>query len=645
MPSVASDRRGIRVPFGRRWPIILVASAMLAPVVATGSGQARADTLCPAINFLGDYPQDEELNWSENIQGVAHDRAHWFFTNSGHLMKIPVGHDLSDGVGVDETNPDWAHPTADLRRVGIPDSLADLGYNHYGDIDQIEGFVLAPLEKDGGSAFAAFRASDLRLVSWMETTGIQGEKNGWLAISPVTSDPARRLIYSSGENVSAEEPMTRYTLNLGVLKSLEGDETDGMNDLDQAIAFKDHFYLHEADGGDLEREFRVMQGATFTPWGDMFTINGYLDEPFPLDFRGGIHLFDAEGTLVTESENGSGDFNFEYHVDDDEEPEGIDWWNRAGQSPSSPHIGGQLHAVMIDNTNFDITDPFDPESDPDDLYFKHYTVDYFCRAGLDSDGDGLTDDAEVYQLNTDPLVADTDGDGLSDGDEVNTFGSDPLDPDTDGDGITDGDEIDVYGSDPTKADTDGDGLTDGDEINTHGTSPILSDTDGDGLSDPDELFTYGTDPTKADTEGDGVTDGDEVTLGTDPNDPDGDDDGLDDGLEMAYGTDPGSADTDGDGLLDGQDVDFVQNAVGALPISEFRPPGQGTRKAILKTLDDVERRLLAGDENGAIKLLRQLRVHLDGCGTAPDGNDWIVDCPDQTQVRALVDLLIANIVA
>ena len=43
----------------------------------------------------------------------------------------------------------------------------------------------------------------------------------------------------------------------------------------------------------------------------------------------------------------------------------------------------------------------------------------------DSDGDGLTDDAETIVYGTDPLVSDTDGDGFSDGDEV-FMGTDPL---------------------------------------------------------------------------------------------------------------------------------------------------------------------------------------------------------------------------
>src|SRR5690606_34911732 len=45
----------------------------------------------------------------------------------------------------------------------------------------------------------------------------------------------------------------------------------------------------------------------------------------------------------------------------------------------------------------------------------------------DSDGDGLSDDAEESIYGTDPSAADTDGDTFSDGDAV-AAGSDPLDP-------------------------------------------------------------------------------------------------------------------------------------------------------------------------------------------------------------------------
>jgi hypothetical protein len=67
--------------------------------------------------------------------------------------------------------------------------------------------------------------------------------------------------------------------------------------------------------------------------------------------------------------------------------------------------------------------------------------------GVDTDGDGLTDDEE-RALGTDPTDPDSDDDGLSDGDEVNRYHTNPKAADTDGDGFDDNGEI-LAGSDPT----------------------------------------------------------------------------------------------------------------------------------------------------------------------------------------------------
>jgi len=112
---------------------------------------------------------------------------------------------------------------------------------------------------------------------------------------------------------------------------------------------------------------------------------------------------------------------------------------------------------------------------------------------VDSDHDGLSDDAEVRRYGTDPRKRDSDGDGLGDGDEIHRYHTNPRRSDGDHDGLTDGAEARRYRTDPRKRDTDGDRLSDGDEIHRYHTNPLKRDSDGDGYGDRAEVL-QGTDP-------------------------------------------------------------------------------------------------------------------------------------------------------
>ena len=96
--------------------------------------------------------------------------------------------------------------------------------------------------------------------------------------------------------------------------------------------------------------------------------------------------------------------------------------------------------------------------------------------------------------------------------------------DSDGDGISNDAEINIYGLNAFDNDTDDDGLGDGDELyDRYGYSyPNLYDSDFDGLSDTEEiacLFGYCTSAIAADTDFDGRSDRDEIYFGSNPLDP------------------------------------------------------------------------------------------------------------------------------
>ena len=227
-------------------------------------------------------------------------------------------------------------------------------------------------------------------------------------------------------------------------------------------------------------------------------------------------------------------------------------------------------------------------------------------ASGDADNDGISNEDELTNTNTDPFNPDTDGDGLPDGWE-NDNGFDPNDPtgdngangDPDGDGLLNSGEY-LTQHDPNDVDSDstytttvdendnttndcdedidGDGISNCDEI-ANNLDPLFANTDTDGDGIPDEWeIANGLDPNDPndaglDLDGDGATNLQEYTLGTDPNDADSDsirtpgvdendntvndcdedldNDGLTNCAEFTAGTDPLNSDSDGDGIPDG----------------------------------------------------------------------------------------------
>lgn len=279
-------------------------------------------------------------------------------------------------------------------------------------------------------------------------------------------------------------------------------------------------------------------------------------------------LWDTSGDGFSDSENhfGLGDPNGD--LDGDGLINGLEQANGFDMRDADSNDDGvsdydQYYA--IDNANSDV--------DGDGLTYQEEVALGTLFLQADTDNDGFNDGAEVA-AGSNPLDAaenpnnlgwnvDSDGDGLSNYAEINVHFSDPNSTDSDGDGVQDGMEVLVHGCDPTVVDSDGDGLPDGyelgfatafrnGEIPVIFTSPATPDSDADGLDDdfetnPARCADHPTNPWVADSDGDRLSDGFEVLITlTFPDDSDSDDDGIGD-FEDAHA---GQADTDGDGISD-----------------------------------------------------------------------------------------------
>jgi hypothetical protein len=283
--------------------------------------------------YLGNFPDERQDVWTEECQGVAHDDSYWYITQKSSVWRAPVWkdlrtpfHDGDDGV---------------IRR-----SIPVAGYDHMGDADVSNGVLFVPLEGkrrvlwfsvDRKPRIATFSTPDLRYL-WSDELGAQS-KGGWCAVD------SRGRLFSSNGRLSARDPLYCYEIE------------------DSGVRLVGRVTLLDEGGEPVDLD--LMQGGTFADDDHLYLSCGYYKG---FDASWGLHLFDLRSRRrIARSTNGSGTFNYEFHPTRGvsgfaEEPEGITWWDL--DRPRAPGIGGQLHAILLDN-----------DANGDDVYFKHYRVD------------------------------------------------------------------------------------------------------------------------------------------------------------------------------------------------------------------------------------------------------------------------------
>lgn len=124
------------------------------------------------------------------------------------------------------------------------------------------------------------------------------------------------------------------------------------------------------------------------------------------------------------------------------------------------------------------TDPNDPDTDDDGLADGAEVNTYGTNPlQTDTDGDGMPDKWEIDNgfnpLSAADAALDADSDGLTNLREFQS-GTNPRNADTDGDLLTDGAEVASHGTKPLLPDTDGDGLTDYQELFVFETNPLVA---------------------------------------------------------------------------------------------------------------------------------------------------------------------------
>ena len=319
---------------------------------------AQSDVRCRTSHtMLGEHPSHAHTPWTRDLQGISHDHSSWFITNIDQLFRIPAEVDLGQAAFDDS-----------VLRVPIPRELTKQGHDHFGDLSWYEhgseGYLCVPIEgSPAGAGLAFFRGRDLqylgaaRLPERPTSAPLCAIDAGGYAAVPKRGTPifGRYQIDWDAVALGRPEPL----VPAGALAL--------MTERSQRFA--------PASFG----------GAAFSADGRLlYVLTGYLDDhACPIwsarfwrrECRfdsevGGIHVFDVrsldgqrcdsaaacEGIRVEKSHNaqdsGSSGFAYRYRgtLRESEEPEGVTFWDLdAPGAPQAPGVGGQVHALMLDN--------------------------------------------------------------------------------------------------------------------------------------------------------------------------------------------------------------------------------------------------------------------------------------------------------
>ncbi len=322
----------------------LISIIIIQPLPVIGFPNYEAHT-----RFIGEYPANDDPDWSNDLQGLTHDAGNWFITQTWQIWKIPVGVDLNHAA--DGQNGVF-YKELDGGDYAI---LEALGYDHFGDPCYYEhngtGFVIVPVEDNDDSenrcgALAFLNPGNLSYISHTcIDNGENRNRASWCAVD------STGLIYSSiDRNVSH---INLFNVNWDMLVNQQTASLILPNP--PPIVLRDESGISTVLTGDY------LQGGALTPSDELL----YMMHGNQMDYHtgNGIHVFDLKtGNRVARSSRISGLFFFQWSPGFllYQEPEGMTFWDL--DNKMAPGISGQIHVIL-----------FEPDPGNDNVWLKHYS--------------------------------------------------------------------------------------------------------------------------------------------------------------------------------------------------------------------------------------------------------------------------------
>ena len=91
----------------------------------------------------------------------------------------------------------------------------------------------------------------------------------------------------------------------------------------------------------------------------------------------------------------------------------------------------------------------------------------------------------------------------------------------------------------------------------------------------------------------------------------------------------------------GTSLNMLRKEARDLPGSDFQHGNK--RDAVLDRLEKAKRALKGNDRGRAVNDLSDLQQHLNGCGSSPDSNDWIIACKAQVEIRNSLKIVMTGL--